>query len=274
MGGRHFKPDVVKDFNNLASHQTQRDEPAQAFCRFPLSLRWESPYHFAMAQSHGPRGLDTIKALLSGLEDLALFPLAPAPRARPTPALDPSTALNQERSIESAQNCTLCGRHRSRRKVIQKDVRPGALITIVGDAPMEEEDKQGKAFVGQRGALLEKMLAAIGLARHEVNLFHVVKCFSSSALITREERQTCYRYLEPELREAKSGALFALGQTAAQVLARSDNPLGALRGRIWDFEGTPVIVSHDPYVLLQRPELKKEAWADLKLLQKQIGALE
>ena len=47
---------------------------------------------------------------------------------------------------------------------------------FVGEAPGEDEDKQGEPFVGRAGQLLTKIIEAIGLTREQVYIANVIKC--------------------------------------------------------------------------------------------------
>jgi uracil-DNA glycosylase family 4 len=203
----------------------------------------------------------SLRALFAGLEDMPLLGTTRVV-APPAPA----------EVVPDLKNCTACGRHRSRRHVIIGQVVQGAKLCIVGAGPQASEDDSGKAFQGERGELLDKMIGAMGLGRHEVSLLHVVKCFSPSALeASVQDAQECYAHLAAQLKTARPGAILAMGQSAAQTVVRSDNPITKLRGKKWDWDGVPVFVSYDPANLIQQPELKKEAWADLKFLMKEIG---
>ncbi|MGR3468550.1 MAG: uracil-DNA glycosylase family protein, partial [Shimia sp.] len=56
---------------------------------------------------------------------------------------------------------------RGARNCVFADGPPGAPVMVIGEAPTREEDREGRPFVGREGALLDKMLAAIGLSRTE-----------------------------------------------------------------------------------------------------------
>jgi len=50
-----------------------------------------------------------------------------------------------------------------------------ASIMFVGEAPGENEAKQGRPFCGAAGRILDELLASIGLARNEVYITNLVK---------------------------------------------------------------------------------------------------
>src|SRR5881392_3809300 len=77
-------------------------------------------------------------------------------------------------TVSACRACKLCG---SRRNTVFGVGDPQADWLIVGKAPGEQEDLQGEPFVGQAGKLLDNMLRAVGLSRHEkVYIANVLKC--------------------------------------------------------------------------------------------------
>jgi DNA polymerase len=59
-----------------------------------------------------------------------------------------------------------------------------------------------------------------------------------------------------------------VGRIAAHSLLAVDTPVGKLRGRVHDFEGTPLVVTYHPAYLLRTPSDKRKAWEDLKLARR------
>ena len=69
---------------------------------------------------------------------------------------------------EELGDCTRCPLHRTRRNLVFGEGSTGAKLVFVGEAPGEEEDNQGRPFVGRAGQLLTKIISAMGLAREDV----------------------------------------------------------------------------------------------------------
>ncbi len=72
--------------------------------------------------------------------------------------------------------CTLCRLHETRTKSVPGEGNPATEVVFVGEGPGLNEDRQGRPFVGQAGALLTDLLASIGWTREEVFITNVVKC--------------------------------------------------------------------------------------------------
>jgi len=59
--------------------------------------------------------------------------------------------------------------------------------------------------------------------------------------------------------------ILVLGRIAAQNLLKVDSPLGRMRGKSWDWNGIPVVVTYHPAYLLRNPADKRKTWQDLQL---------
>jgi uracil-DNA glycosylase family 4 len=152
---------------------------------------------------------------------------------------------------------------------------------IVGEAPGEEEDRQGLPFVGRAGQLLDRMLQAMRLERgHKVYITNVVKCRPPhNRNPDPAELAQCTPYLLQQLERLRPRVVLAMGRFAAQTLLGHGSelgteelrtvPLGKLRGRVHPIQhpgGTvPVVVTYHPAYLLRTPADKGKAWADLCL---------
>ncbi len=72
--------------------------------------------------------------------------------------------------------CTRCRLHETRTKSVPGEGSPATEVVFVGEGPGLNEDRQGRPFVGQAGALLTDLLASVGWTREEVFITNVVKC--------------------------------------------------------------------------------------------------
>lgn len=187
-------------------------------------------------------------------------------------------------TVSSCQACTLCGaRHNTVFGVgalAAEDEAPQVDWLIVGEAPGEEEDLQGEPFVGQAGELLDNMLGAMSLSRTGarkpegggVYIANVLKCRPPGNRNPKpEEVAQCLPYLERQVALLKPKMILAMGRFAVQALLRDSvpelegTPYGKLRGRVYQYQNVPVVVTYHPaYVLRNLPE-KAKVWADLCL---------
>ena len=120
---------------------------------------------------------------------------------------------------------------------------------FVGDASSIDDEEIGQLFMGDAGALLDKMLLAIQLQRSKnVYLTHLALPYFNRQMAL----------IQPKL-------IVVLGEQVSQRLLGSNEPLDALRGKVHEFQGTAVVVSYAPSHLLEHTQDKAKAWADLCL---------
>lgn len=169
------------------------------------------------------------------------------------------------------QACSLCG---GRTQAVFGTGRLDARWLVVGEAPGEQEDRQGEPFVGKSGQLLDAMLAAIGVSRepadddpaHAAYIANTVKCRPPGNRNPQpEELAQCEPFLIRQIELLRPRLILAMGRFAVQSLLRSDEAIGRLRGRLHRYQGVPLVVTYHPAYLLRNPLDKARAWEDLCL---------
>ena len=236
-------------------------------------------------------------------------PAAPsAPRVRP--AAPPQSAAPESQSamvlgprpegvadmdwsqLEAAvAACRACGLCAGRTQTVFGVGARSADWMVIGEAPGENEDRQGQPFVGQAGKLLDAMLAAIGLSRQSddapesvaasahlagaegqkglkrgVYIANVLKCRPPGNRNPQpDEIAQCEPYLRRQVALVQPKIILAMGRFAVQSLLQTTEPIGRLRGRVHQYQGVPVIVTYHPAYLLRALPEKAKAWQDLCL---------
>ncbi|WEN42376.1 Type-4 uracil-DNA glycosylase [Thauera sp. GDN1] len=167
-----------------------------------------------------------------------------------------------EDDIRACRACALCER---RKQAVPGVGDRGARWMFVGEGPGAEEDQRGEPFVGQAGRLLDNMLAALGLERgRDVYIANAVKCRPPhNRTPERAEMAACLPYLERQITLVRPRLLVALGRPAAQALLDRELAISAARGKRFEREGIPVVVTYHPAYLLRNPQDKAKAWEDL-----------
>jgi len=189
------------------------------------------------------------------------------------PPLDSKIAnASFEEIRDQVLSCSACGLHQGRRHAVFGDgVRPARWM-IIGEAPGEQEDRQGLPFVGRSGQLLDAMLGAVGMSRtQDVFIANVIKCRPPGNRNPKvDEIAACSPYLTRQIELVQPEQILVLGRFAAQTLLKTDATIGSLRGRqhewvMADGRRVPVVVSYHPAYLLRSPLEKARAWQDLQL---------
>jgi DNA polymerase len=207
----------------------------------------------------------------STVEVLSLPGFEPPAPAAPRPPLAATLSLRSDLPQEHeslrvlVSGCRLCGLCETRTQTVFADGSPAARLMFVGEAPGRDEDEQGLPFVGRAGQLLNKMIAAIELAREDVYICNVLKCRPpENRTPAPEEVERCIPYLEQQIAIVKPALICALGLSAAQALLATKASMASMRGRTYAFRGIPLIPTYHPAALLRNPSLKREAWVDLQ----------
>ena len=89
-----------------------------------------------------------------------------------------------------------------------------------------------------------------------------------------EEVAECEPYLKRQIEIVKPKIICTLGRIATQAILRTTGPMRALRGKLHQYEGIPVIVTYHPAALLRNPSLKRDAWEDVKWLRREYDGTE
>jgi len=187
--------------------------------------------------------------------------------------------------------CRACGLCAGRTQTVFGVGARSADWMVIGEAPGENEDRQGQPFVGQAGKLLDAMLAAIGLSRQSddapesvaasahlagaegqkglkrgVYIANVLKCRPPDNRNPQpDEIAQCEPYLRRQVALVQPKVILAMGRFAVQSLLQTTEPIGRLRGRVHQYQGVPVIVTYHPAYLLRALPEKAKAWQDLCL---------
>lgn len=160
------------------------------------------------------------------------------------------------------------------------DGQAGARVMFVGEAPGAEEDRQGVPFIGPSGKLLDRMLAAIGLARQDVYIANTLYWRPpGNRTPTPEERNVCLPILMRQIELVGPEIVAPLGGPAAQTLLGQSQGITRLRGRWFDFStrpdasgglAVPALPTFHPAFLLRQPAQKKQAWQDLRAIRQKL----
>jgi len=164
------------------------------------------------------------------------------------------------------------------KKLVLYDGDLNSNLMIIGEAPGKEEDEQGIPFVGRAGQLLNKMLAAINIHRKNVYITNVVPWRPpNNRTPTNEEILDFLPFLQKQIEIVNPKFIYLLGTTAVKAILSTPISLGKLRGKWHEYKtvninkSIKVLVSYHPAFLLRSPVYKKEAWVDLKLLEKKLN---
>ncbi len=226
----------------------------------------------------------------------ARAPLTFSPNANSGRSVDPAAALSVEAAVqvarESAARATTleelraelmafegCILKRSATNFVFADGDPKSRIMFIGDAPGDEDDRQGLPFTGAPGRLLERMLKAIGLDRSTVYLSNLVPWRPPTGRkLLPQEIAVCLPFVWRQIELAQPPILVCLGDDAAQSLMGLKGSVIRNRG-VWQ-ELRPAgggsmraIATLAPSYLLRATGAKRTVWRDLIEIRKALDQI-
>jgi DNA polymerase len=186
-----------------------------------------------------------------------------------------------------ARTCRRCPLYRNATQTVFGEGASHATIVFVGEQPGDQEDLQGKPFVGPAGRLFDRALVEAGIERQKTYVTNAVKHFKfeprgKKRLHKRPNRyevEVCRVWLRQEISLVKPQLILALGVTAAVALAGRPVVLSRERGRVIELaDGQRGMVTTHPSSILRMPDQKARHAAfaalvkDLKSAVKQAAA--
>lgn len=139
-----------------------------------------------------------------------------------------------------------------------------APLMIIGDRPDRVDAADGRPFGGDAGALLDRMLGAIGLERDGCARALLEPAHRPGEKIADDQLEDLAALARLQLEHYRPRLLLLFGDAPARAILGA--PLPRARGRLHHVEGIRTVVTFHPRWLLQRPQDKAMAWADLLLL--------
>jgi uracil-DNA glycosylase len=175
---------------------------------------------------------------------------------------------------DDVKGCTLCRLCETRKNTVFGEGDPDAKIVFIGEGPGENEDLQGRPFVGRAGELLNKMIAGMGLRREQVFIVNIVKCRPPENRVPApDEVDTCTPYLVRQLEIIRPRVIVTLGLPSAKYMLQSKLTMGKLRGQWHNWRGIKLMPTFHPAYLLRSytEENRGLVWSDLKQVMAEVG---
>ncbi len=144
---------------------------------------------------------------------------------------------------------------------------------FIGEAPGEQEDVQGRPFVGAAGKLLGELLASIGLRREEVYITNVAKCRPPNNRPPRkDETAACRPYLERQISLIQPKVICPMGNSAIHALIESDDSVTDLHGIPFEVGQITYFPMYHPAAALYTFSLRKTMEEDFRKLRALLDA--
>ena len=193
----------------------------------------------------------------------------------------PMKSLTALRDAE--QKCTRCPLYKNATQVVPGEGPTRARMMLVGEQPGDQEDKQGKPFVGPAGGVLAKALQDAEIDRKMVFVTNAVKHFKFEPRGKRRlhkrpnvyEIDRCHWWFDYERKIIRPDVIVALGATAIRSISGRPLTINKIRGRVMALAdgGHMLATIHPSYILRIEDEANKRRQyrqfvADLKVCKK------
>lgn len=180
-----------------------------------------------------------------------------------------------ETLYEQCNSCKKCPLGETKTNTVFGDGNKEASLMFIGEAPGENEDKQGKPFVGRSGQLLDKYLDAVGLRRQDVYIANILKCRPPKNRDPKpEEEEQCIGYLREQLKLINPKIIVCLGRIAAYKIIKPDFKISVEHGK-WFVKGDYLITAvFHPSALLRDPRKRDDMMADFVAIKEKLEEIE
>ncbi|MCQ2483249.1 MAG: uracil-DNA glycosylase [Clostridia bacterium] len=178
--------------------------------------------------------------------------------------------LNEWKLFE--EECKNCGNCDLRKGATNTVIYRGSLnapLMVIGEAPGESEDLQGKPFVGRSGQLLQNLLASFGLSDENYHICNICKCRPpQNRRPTAEEIKACKRLLAKQFKLVGPKVILLCGSTAYEAFFNPPTKprMGDVRGKFIEKNGILIMTTYHPAFLLRNPSSKVYMYDDVKLV--------
>lgn len=209
---------------------------------------------------------------------------APSPVAQGASRVQESSrsSVKPAEIAEEVAVCRACDLHSKRIYPVAGRGGDSARLLLVGDWLASDTAgnlEPGHLFGVQQDIMLSRMFDAINLSPGDVFVTNVIKCAIPATLQPQASHvESCVSYLRRQIVALMPEVICTMGMIAARAVLERRQPLSRLRGQFHNYEAgedkkIPVIATYHPTYLLQNPEMKHAAWADLQLLAKRMGTI-
>ena len=166
-------------------------------------------------------------------------------------------------SRRNLDNCRRCELWEHATQGVPGEGAANAPLMLVGEMPGDEEDVEGRPFVGPSGRLLRDLIAEAGIRPGQMFLTNAVKHFYFEPRGKRRIHKTplqrhvaaCEVWLEGELARVRPVAIVTLGATALAAVYGSRIAIAQARTKdVRDPSGTPIVATYHPSAILRAPD--------------------
>jgi len=174
----------------------------------------------------------------------------------------------------ACKGCESCELGKSRTNIVIGRGNINAPIMFIGEGPGEQEDIQGKPFVGPAGQLLDVLLEALMFKPDDYYIANVVKCRPPNNRVPNDtEAEKCLPYLRNQVALIRPRIIVCLGSTAARYVISKDIKITQIRGQWLEQKGCFIMPTFHPAALLRDQSKKELLFKDIKEVKVKLDTI-
>ncbi len=172
------------------------------------------------------------------------------------------------KEIISCNKCNLCT---DRKNAVPGEGNIHSKILFIGEAPGENEDRDGIPFCGRSGKLLDELLDSINLKRKDIFITNIVKCRPpQNRDPSEDEIKSCSPYLKIQIKLINPTVICTLGRYSTSLFLK-DRKISQIHGKVFKYGEYRIIPLYHPAVGLYNPNMRPILKEDFQIIKTLIG---
>lgn len=172
------------------------------------------------------------------------------------------------------RECMRCGLAKTRKNVVIGRGSKTAPVMLIGEGPGEQEDIQGKPFVGAAGKLLDLLLSALMFSDDDYYICNIVKCRPPGNRVPADdEAESCLPWLRRQTLLIRPRIMVCMGSTAVKYIIDRTARITQIRGQWIERKGFWIMPTFHPAALLRDTSKKPLMFEDMKKVKLKLAEL-
>ena len=194
--------------------------------------------------------------------------------------LDDYADLQYEQLKKKAEDCMQCLLHKTRTQVVFGQGPVPCDLMLIGEAPGEQEDLSGLAFVGKAGQLLTKVLESADIDREkDIYITNIIKCRPPQNRTPQaNEVEACHLFLIRQIQLVNPKIILLAGAPAVKAVLKVNDSMSNVRGKWFSLKNTEIKIMpiYHPSFLLRNPARgagspKWQTWQDMQEIKNAVS---
>jgi DNA polymerase len=167
---------------------------------------------------------------------------------------------------EEIRKCKKCRLSETRINAVYGEGNLNAKLMLIAQAPGENEDREGRMFIGPSGKVLDGLLGKANIHRSEIYMTNLIKCTLPRYRRPKsDEVEICSKYLDKEIELINPRVIAPLGYHATKYIFEkyalclpSKPEFHKVYGKVFLTESRKILPLKHPATILYNDSIKEE----------------